>query len=253
MNEHSLFDMMLVAWFALAAAVFVALFFIAAPYGRHTRNHWGLTMRARLGWLMMEAPSPLLFAALFVLGRNSLSWPIVILFIMWQAHYLHRSFIYPFTIRGAGKRMTVLVMALGILFNSGNTYLNGRYLFTFSGGYAASWLLDPRFIAGVALFVAGYVVNRKADAVLRTLRKPGESGYKVPQGRIYQWVSCPNYLGEIAIWTGWALATWSLPGLAFAVWTFANLAPRARAHHKWYRSQFQDYPPQRKALIPGLW
>ena len=52
---------------------------------------------------------------------------------------------------------------------------------------------------------------------------------------------------------GWALATWSLPGLAFAVWTVANLVPRARANHRWYRGRFPDYPKERRALVPGVW
>ena len=45
----------------------------------------------------------------------------------------------------------------------------------------------------------------------------------------------------------------ALAGWAFAVFTIANLAPRALTHHKWYRAQFPDYPPERRALIPGLW
>jgi protein-S-isoprenylcysteine O-methyltransferase Ste14 len=75
----------------------------------------------------------------------------------------------------------------------------------------------------------------------------------VPQGGLYRWVSSPNYLGEIVQWAGWALATWSLPGVAFAVWTAANLVPRAQANQLWYRQRFPDYPPERKALIPGVW
>jgi 3-oxo-5-alpha-steroid 4-dehydrogenase 1 len=65
-------------------------------------------------------------------------------------------------------------------------------------------------------------------------------------------VSSPNYLGEIIEWTGWAIATWSLAGFSFALYTFANLAPRAFANHRWYRETFDDYPPDRKALIPGV-
>jgi steroid 5-alpha reductase family enzyme len=103
------------------------------------------------------------------------------------------------------------------------------------------------------LFVAGFIVNRWADLALRSLRKPGETGYRIPYGGLFRHVSCPNYLGEVVEWCGWALATWSLPGLAFAVWTFANLAPRARAHHAWYHSNFEDYPAERKALIPWIW
>lgn len=99
----------------------------------------------------------------------------------------------------------------------------------------------------------GFVINRAADRTLRSLRGPGETGYKIPQGGLYRWISCPNYLGEIVEWVGWAIATWSLPGLLFAVWTAANLIPRARAHHIWYHEQFNNYPVERRALIPGLW
>ena len=60
----------------------------------------------------------------------------------------------------------------------------------------------------------------------------------------------PNYFGEIIEWAGFALATWSLPGLAFAIYTAANVGPRALSHHRWYREKFGDYPPKRKALIP---
>ena len=42
-------------------------------------------------------------------------------------------------------------------------------------------------------------------------------------------------------------------GLTFALWTAANLVPRARANHLWYKRQFGDYPIERHALIPGVW
>ena len=51
-----------------------------------------------------------------------------------------------------------------------------------------------------------------------------------------------KYLGEIVEWGGWALLTWSPTGLAFFVWTVANLAPRAWSHHRWYHEKFPDYP-----------
>ena len=116
-----------------------------------------------------------------------------------------------------------------------------------------SWLSDPRFIVGTVLFIAGFIINRWADNTLRGLRKPGETGYKVPYGGLYEYISCPNYFGEILEWFGWAIATWSLPGLTFAIWTFANLAPRAWSHHKWYHDKFSEYPLDRKALIPKVW
>jgi protein-S-isoprenylcysteine O-methyltransferase Ste14 len=65
-------------------------------------------------------------------------------------------------------------------------------------------------------------------------------------------VSCPNYFGEMIEWTGWAIATLSWPGLVFALWTAANLVPRALKHHAWYHAKFVDYPPARKAIIPFM-
>jgi protein-S-isoprenylcysteine O-methyltransferase Ste14 len=69
---------------------------------------------------------------------------------------------------------------------------------------------------------------------------------------MYRWVSCPNYFGEMLEWIGWAIATWSLAGSAFAIFTIANLLPRALANHRWYQTEFPDYPSDRRAVIPGL-
>ena len=68
----------------------------------------------------------------------------------------------------------------------------------------------------------------------------------------FRYLSCPNCLGEMLEWCGWALATWSPAGLAFFLYAVANLAPRALANHRWYRRRFDDYPNRRKALIPGV-
>lgn len=253
MTERGAFDLMVWSWFGLAAAIFISLLFIAAPYGRHARRGWGLTVDNKWGWVIMEAVSPLVFLACFVLGESVASLPAVFFLVLWEGHYIHRAFLYPFSLRTQGKRMPVMVMAMGMIFNAINAYLNGRWLFTFSGGYPIDWLVDPRFVAGATVFVVGFIANRTSDNVLRQLRPPGGEGYRVPQGGLYRWISCPNYFGEILIWAGWALATWSLAGLSFAVWTAANLIPRARANHHWYQDRFPDYPDSRKALIPFIW
>jgi protein-S-isoprenylcysteine O-methyltransferase Ste14 len=96
------------------------------------------------------------------------------------------------------------------------------------------------------------VIHIQSDELLRNLRNTSGSGYKIPRGTLFKYVSCPNYLGEIIEWFGWALLTWSWAGLAFALFTVANLAPRALANHRWYQKQFPSYPPDRKALAPFL-
>lgn len=247
------FHLVVTAWAATALLTFAALFFVTAPYGRHARSGWGPVIPERLGWMLMELPSPVLFALLFALGtanEGAVAW---VFLTAWIVHYGYRAFAFPFTLRVRGTGMPASIAVFGAFFNVINAPLNAWWIFEVSGGYDAGWLADPRFVVGSVLFVWGLVVNRHADAVLRSLRKPGETGYKIPHGGLYRYISCPNYFGEIVQWIGWAIATWSLPGLAFAVWTFANLAPRAIAHHRWYREKFADYPPERRALIPGVW
>jgi len=237
----------------LAGIVFLLLFFFAAPYGRYSQSGWGPRIGSRTGWIIMEAAAPLVFAICFIFGSNAVTVTTIVFLGFWQFHYIYRAFIYPLRMRSNGRGMPIIIIGLGLLFNTINGYLNGRYIFTFSDKYTSEWLGDPRFIAGLAIFIIGLIINQRSDRILRNLRQPDESGYRIPYGELYRWISCPNYLGEVIIWLGWAVATWSLPGLAFAIWTAANLAPRARSHHKWYQKHFTDYPPGRKALLPGLW
>jgi 3-oxo-5-alpha-steroid 4-dehydrogenase 1 len=138
-------------------------------------------------------------------------------------------------------------------FNGVNGALNGWFLSEMGTHlHSNAWLVDPRFIVGILLFAAGFFLAKHSDAILGNLRKPGETGYKIPQGGAYRFVSCPNYLGEMLQWTGFAIAGWSLPALAFVCFTAANLIPKALSSHRWYREKFSDYPSSRKAVIPFL-
>jgi len=76
--------------------------------------------------------------------------------------------------------------------------------------------------------------------------------YYLPEGGLYNLVSSPNYLGEILEWSGWAIATWSLPGLLFALGAVGCIGVRSIHTHKWYKDCFKDYPKDRKALIPFI-
>ena len=88
----------------------------------------------------------------------------------------------------------------------------------------------------------------------KKLRKPGDTAFHIPMGGMFRYVSAANYFGELTEWVGWAIMTWSLPGLVFAIWTFANLGPRAHRHHNWYNQKFGDaYPKDRKRMIPFLY
>jgi protein-S-isoprenylcysteine O-methyltransferase Ste14 len=201
--------------------------------------------------MLMESPAVVAFAAFYLQGSHRAEAAPLVLLGLWLTHYVHRAFVFPLGIPAGAARMPLVVAALGFSFNVFNAWLNGRWISEL-GTYPATWLVDPRFACGSLVFLSGLGANVHADKRLRALRAPGETGYKIPRGGLYEYVSSPNYLGEIVEWLGWAIATWSLPGLAFAVYTIANLGPRALHHHAWYRRTFPDYPPRRKALVPFL-
>lgn len=239
-------------WIGLALLLFPVLLKVTAPYGRYRSSRWGLQVNNRLGWLFMELPSLLLFVVLFLTGpvvKQTSSW---IFFSVWVAHYSNRIFIYPMRIRTRGKKMPLMIMLLAIFFNVMNAFLNGYWLGYLGPSYSISWLADPRFVTGVILFLSGFILNQWSDTVLISLRKGGKTGYFVPNKGLFRCISCPNFLGEMLEWSGFALMTWSLPGFSFALWTIVNLLPRALDHHKWYKKTFPDYPVKRKALIPGI-
>ena len=243
------FDPIAYGTLALAPVVFLLLLFIKAPYGRHIRRGWGPVLDNRLGWFIMESPAVLVFAAIMIfyadLNAASLS-----LFLLWQLHYCHRVFIYPWGLK-KDRKMPWLILVMAVVFNTTNAYLNAWSIASQAEKYNDLWLSSPQFVTGVMIFFAGMALNKLSDKQLSHLSQSGD-GYQIPNGYGYRWVSCPNYLGEILQWTGWAVATWSLAGWVFAIWTMANLVPRAIAHHRWYRETFKDYPRGRRALIPYL-
>jgi steroid 5-alpha-reductase/3-oxo-5-alpha-steroid 4-dehydrogenase 1 len=247
----------LYAWLLWAVVVsglltFVTLLFMPAPYGRHARPGWGPSLPAAAAWALMEAPSALTFAVVFARGPHVSGLAPWLLLALWEAHYLPRALVDPWRMRSRVQRTPAGIVATGALYNVVNGYLNAAAIVRFSPPLGAEWLVRPAGVAGLLLFVIGYATNRWADARLRALREHGEGGYGIPRGGLYEHVACPNYLGEIVQWCGWALLAGTAAGWTFALFTACNLVPRALAHRRWYRRQFPEYPSGRRALIPRI-
>ena len=252
MTEPEFYRWVVWAIFGSSVVSFLYLLRGPAPYGRHHEGAgWGPSLPSKVGWIVMEWPAVFLF--LIIYFRGEYAWGVVplVFLAMWQSHYLNRSLIYPLRTRTKG-RMPVLVVLSGYVFNCSerSTSMRGS-LRTSATTESPGWLIPDSSLEWHFSSVR-MSLNMHADNVLLGLRKQGRTGYVVPQGGAYRTISCPNYLGEILEWTGWAVATWSLGGLAFAVFTAANLIPRARSNHRWYRENFPDYPANRRALIPGV-
>lgn len=251
MTLHTLY-LIASLWLAVAIVVHITMFYVTAPFGRHTSNKWGITINNKIGWAVMELPSLLLMIYFLFWGNQSFQSFVWILFALWITHYINRTLIYPLRIRATPKKMPLLIALSAVFFNVVNAGLNGYYLATFSStiDYGIEWFHTLHFWIGASLFITGLVINWRSDNILIHLRKPGETGYKIPQGFLFEFISSPNLFGEIIEWTGFAIMAWNLPAFTFMIWTFANLVPRAKNHHDWYLRQFRDYPKKRKAVFP---
>lgn len=252
MIPESVHTVLTITIFVNAVFAALALLWTSAPYGRHARGGWGPTLPGRLGWVVMESPAVVFFGFVFWQGAQRSDPVPLVLLGLWMLHYVHRTFIFPFRLSST-KPMAAVVAALAFGYQTVNAGVNAAWIGDL-GHYPDSWARDPRFIIGVASFAIGWVLNLQADTILMRLRGPGESGYRIPEGGLFRWVTSGNYLAEILIWAGWALATWSWAGLSFLVFTVANLGPRAAQNHRWYQERFgADYPAERRRLIPFLW
>lgn len=248
--EKQTLDIITWAWIGLGILSFLALRRVSAPYGRHIRQGWGPMLDNKLGWVVQEVPSLIAVSLSFFLGggvKNAAAW---FLWAIWVLHYINRSFIYPLRTRTTGAKIPLTIVAFATCFNLVNGYLNGTFLGNFGSVYGSNFFTSPQFIVGFSLFLAGAFINNQSDTILINLRKPGESGYKIPQGGMFSIISCPNLFGEIVEWIGFAVMCGSLQSWSFAIWVAINLLPRALEHHKWYQEKFSEYPKQRKALIP---
>ena len=247
-----LYFLLVKIWIAFGIVLLPVLLSITAPYGRHARKGWGPMIPNRLGWIIMELPTLVLFIVFFLTGPNPVNIVSMIFFLLYTLHYSNRAILFPLRTRTSKKFMPLLIVVFAIFFNLINGSINGYYFGTVSGGYAIEWLYDIRFILGGLLFLTGMAINIRSDNVLLALRESSKNGYSIPKGGLFTYISCPNFFGEILEWSGFAIMTWSPAAFAFAVWTVVNLVPRAIDHHRWYRDKFPDYPEKRKAVIPFL-
>ncbi|MEA3477631.1 MAG: DUF1295 domain-containing protein [Bacteroidota bacterium] len=244
------FNTIIWIWIGIAIMTFTLLLKVTAPYGRHSKSNWGPMISNRTGWIIMEIPALVLPVLFFILGDGNKPLVTWIFLSLFTFHYLNRVAVFPFRLKTKGKKMPIIIVLMAICFNLVNGFSIGYFLGNFAGDYSLAWLGDWRFILGVILFFMGMYINWKSDNRLIHLRKNSENGYHIPYGGLFKYVSCPNHFGEIIEWIGYAVLTWCLPGLSFAAWTMANLIPRALDHHKWYEGHFEDYPKERKAVIP---
>lgn len=104
--------------------------------------------------------------------------------------------------------------------------------------------------------LAGLRGGRRGEAKGQDKVKSRES-YGRPNGDWFELVSCPHFFAEILIYMSLLLccvwtAAWSCWWLV-VVHVTCSLTLSARQAHKWYQLKYEDYPKDRRAIIPWVW
>uniref|UniRef100_A0A7S3LKP8 3-oxo-5-alpha-steroid 4-dehydrogenase C-terminal domain-containing protein n=1 Tax=Aplanochytrium stocchinoi TaxID=215587 RepID=A0A7S3LKP8_9STRA len=244
-----------------------------APYGKFGHANKQISLDPRFGWWLMELPATVGFLYGFWRGnRNKIRKqrenrdhrvPANIVGKVFAAgfliHYANRGWYFPLTIRVAqgGKQSFALWNSLlGGIFVGSHAYLNGRY-FSELGAYNEAWLKSFRFLLGFLIYELGFLLTVHSENLLKNLRPKSvvtdaTNRYKIPHGGGFEYVTNPQYLGEIMAWFGFVIYTSSPTALPVLLITLANLVPRSFENHKWYLKKFKDYPKSRKVLIPFI-
>ena len=255
MTEYQ-FNLFLIVMAVIAVVVFVSLFFVDAGYGKFYDRKWGPAVDNKLGWVLMESPVFIAMLLLWLYSDRRGDLVRLAFLFLFELHYIQRSFVFPFRMRGKSV-MPLSIVLMGLIFNVLNALMQGGWIFYLSSDnyYGPDWLTTPKFIAGFLVFLIGMYINITSDGIIRNLRHEGDTRHYLPKGGMFNYVTSANYFGEFVEWIGFAILTWSWAGAVFALWTFANLGPRADHIYKMYQSEFGDQLDTKKVkrIIPFIY
>ena len=147
-----------------------------------------------------------------------------------------------------------------------NIFKNSFHYWALSGALIAAFIYSPSSAAaqepnplllypGLIIFVLGELGNLQTHLTLMRLRSTGGTERGIPQGFLFNLVTCPNYMTEIMSWLGVYLVSglsWGV--LIFLVVSAVQMGQWAKKKERRYRKEFGDkYKRKRSALLPGIY
>lgn len=268
-TNRELEDKLLLGAWVYLGLTSVITYLWPAPYGKFQHSATKvkllqhltqLQISAPLAWMVQEVPSLLLSLMAQVFFYQADLYKKMILLSPFLLHYFNRSVVFPIQLKN-GQPVPLFTVKAATMFTAFNGFLQSLSLLNSLD--SSSTLIEvagltffcPSLveIVGLSLFCLGMVANIHSDHLLRGLRGQGETGYKIPMGGLFTFVSSPNYLGESLEWWGFAILVQTKAAVWFACFTSVFLGQRALQTHQWYKEKFRgEYPGGRKAFLPGI-
>ncbi|KAG0489480.1 hypothetical protein HPP92_006343 [Vanilla planifolia] len=146
-----------------------------------------------------------------------------------------------------------------------NVFRNCAYYWTF-GTYVAYYVNHPLYTPvsetqwkiGFILGLIFQVSNFYCHIILKNLRNPnGSGGYQIPQGFLFNIVTCANYTTEIYQWVGFNIATQTVAGILFLIAATGIMLNWAVAKHRRLKKLFDGKEgrpkyPRRWVILPPI-
>ena len=117
------FHLFLIIMAIVALVVFVSLFFVDAGYGKLVNN--------KLGWVLMESPVFVAMLLLWLFSDRRGDLVRLAFLFLFELHYLQRSFVFPFRMRGDSV-MPLSIVLMGVTFNVANALMQGGWIYYIS-------------------------------------------------------------------------------------------------------------------------
>jgi hypothetical protein len=221
------------------------------PYGKtYTRGTSVLKVEVldRLA-IMIVTVSPLLlflYAQLYFPNGNLLN----IGTLCYVCHFIHRSLIYPWFRSSFSKKWPLE----SVIYYTVSNLVSSTIAFHGIIFGAGQIHIAFQILAAVGFFGCAVVAGLH-DYKLCALRKSGDTGYQVPHGLLFQWISGPHYLFELLEWCFFVpFLEYGFPMATFGVLFMVNLTGRAEAVHDAYTKRLfkNKYPEDRTSYIPFI-
>lgn len=254
------FESTIIQWILITFFVTSPLFFIGEAtgwlsfgYSKFAKREQKWSLPSRLGMFIIYFPAVLAYPLIYIfLNSPSSQWHTLCMALV-IAHFAKRCLETLFLHKYSG----VTNLGSTLLISSLYTLVSGLL------GYIASTEItlkllnssafQPQIIVGVVLWVVGTGINFYHHWILANLRKPGETGYVLPQKGLFRWIACPHYFGEIIGWFGYAILFHHVGAYVILLTMTAYLMGRSHNTVKWYRERMDNVPTNWKRLFPFVY
>ncbi len=254
------FNGSLAHWMTIIIAFAFPVFYAAEAtgwfslgYSKFARQQQRYSVPSRLGMFLIYFPAIVIYPAVYYGGGAPESTWHTIAMVLVLAHFAKRCLETLFVHKYSGVMNGWTVLVVGSLYSTLAWLLAEVATHDVTPELVEAEGFEDLLVVGLAIWTVGQLLNYWHHRLLANLRKPGETGYKLPRGGLFRFVACPHYFAEVIAWVGYALFFHHISGAVLTVFMASYLMGRSHNTVKWYRNKLGEVPPGWRRMIPFIY